>query len=274
RRNGSAIMRVLPVRESVPIRFRGKAAAMPALATITVGVLSQKSGVSIETIRSYARMGLISKPTAAPGGLRLYRTDDVGRITFIKRAEDLGFSFSAIRELADRTDTNAGTCADVYRLAERDLTDISRRRPDGHKTLKAGLLRLMASCPLAAPLESCTILQVLSAPDPATTDGEPVLADLVATLERIEAQVEALLLDPDSGHLQATFVEIVEGGYAVLHHGYNLGSGFDFLQDRIVRQCEQLCSQMTDARSGAPNSPLLPALRRLNDMIKGLFTQI
>lgn len=63
-------------------------------------------------------------------------------------------------------------------------------------------------------------------------------------------------------------------GYASLHHAYNQGPGFDFLQDRIVRQCEQLCSQMTEARSGAPSSPLLPALRRLNDMIKGLFTQI
>lgn len=247
---------------------------MPALATITVGILSQKSGVSIETIRSYERMGLIPKPTAAPGGLRLYRTDDVGRITFIRRAQNHGFSFGAIRELADRTETNAGTCADIYRLAEHDLTDISRRRPDDHKTLKAELLRLMSSCPLAAPLESCTILQALSAPDAATTDSEPVLTDLVATLERIETQVEALLLDPDSAHLQATFIEIVEGGNVNLHHAYNQGSGFGFLQDRIVRQCEQLCSQMTEAGSGTLNSPHLPELRRLNDMIKGLFTQI
>ncbi|MDP1963878.1 MAG: MerR family transcriptional regulator [Reyranella sp.] len=248
---------------------------MPALATITVGVLSQKSGVSIETIRSYERMGLIPKPTAAPGGLRLYRTDDVGRITFIRRAEDLGFSFGAIRELADRTETNVGTCADVYRLTERELTDIHSRRPTDHETLKAGLLHLMSSCPLAAPLESCTILQALSAAsDPAMTDGGPALADLVATLERIETQVEALLSDPDSGRLQATFIEIVEGGYAGLHCAYNQGSGFEFLQDRIVRQCEQLCSQMKDARSGAPSPSLLPELRRLNDMIKGLFTQI
>lgn len=180
----------------------------------TVGVLSQKSGVSIETIRSYARMGLIPKPTVAPGGLRLYRTDDVGRITFIRRAEDLGFSFGAIRELTDRTERNAGTCADVYRLAERDLTDIHSRRPDDHEVLKAGLLRLMSSCPLAAPLESCTILQGLSALDPATTDGEPALTGLVATLERIETQLEALLSVPDSGHSQATFVEMSKAGMA------------------------------------------------------------
>jgi DNA-binding transcriptional MerR regulator len=247
---------------------------MPALATITVGVLSQKSGVSIETIQSYERMGLIAEPTAAPGGLRLYRADDLGRITFIRRAQDHGLSFGAIRELADRTETKAGTCADIYRLTERDLTDISSRHPDNHETLKAGLLRLMSTCPLVAPLESCTILQALLAPDPATTDSEPALTDLVATLERIETQVEALLLDPDSGHSRATFLEIVEGGHAVLRHGYNLGSGFDFLQDRIVRQCEQLRSEMTEARAGTSNSPLLPALRRLNDMIKGLFTQI
>lgn len=245
---------------------------MSALATITVGVLSQKSGVSIEIIRSYERMGLIDHPAAGPGGLRLYRTDDVGRVTFIKRAEDHGFSFSAIRELADRTETNAGTCADIYRLAERDLTDISSRRPDDYETLKAGMLRLMSLCPLVASLENCSILQALKAPDTATTESEPALTDLVTTLEHIETQVEALLLDPDNGHSRATFLEIVEGGYASLHHGYNLGSGFEFLQDRIVRQCEQLCSQITDATSG--NSPHLPALRRLNDMIKGLFTQI
>jgi hypothetical protein len=60
--------------------YRRKAAAMPALAVITVGVLSQKSGVSIETIRSYEQMNLIPKPTTAPDGLQLYRSDDIGRL--------------------------------------------------------------------------------------------------------------------------------------------------------------------------------------------------
>ena len=67
----------------------------------TIGVLSERSGVNIETIRYYERAGLLQKPARSPGGYRLYRTVDVTRLSFIRRARDLGFSLDEMRILLD-----------------------------------------------------------------------------------------------------------------------------------------------------------------------------
>jgi len=46
---------------------------MPALATITIDVLSWETGIDIATIRSYQRIGLVPKPRRIAGNLLLHR---------------------------------------------------------------------------------------------------------------------------------------------------------------------------------------------------------
>ena len=86
---------------------------MSALATITVGALAQQAGVDVAIIHSYERLGLIDKPRSA-GGLRLYRTSDVARVTFVRRTQELGFSVEAIRELLGLTAKGRHTCGNVH----------------------------------------------------------------------------------------------------------------------------------------------------------------
>ena len=74
---------------------------MPALAPITIAGLAAKTGIDIESIRTYERMGLIEKPRRGPGGYLLYRGQDSETLTFIRRATALGFSLPAIRDLLD-----------------------------------------------------------------------------------------------------------------------------------------------------------------------------
>ena len=54
---------------------------MSALATITVGALAEQAGVDIATIFHCERLGLIEKPRRTVGGLKLYRTEDIARLT-------------------------------------------------------------------------------------------------------------------------------------------------------------------------------------------------
>ncbi|MQK61186.1 MerR family transcriptional regulator, partial [Escherichia coli] len=72
-----------------------------------IGELSRKTGVRIETIRYYERIGLLAPPARTAGNYRRYRETDAGRLRFIRRARALGFPIDRIGTLlalADQRD--------------------------------------------------------------------------------------------------------------------------------------------------------------------------
>ena len=68
------------------------------MADLTIGTLSKKVGVGVETVRFYQRRGLLPVPPRA-GGIRRYDLRDVERLQFIKRAQAAGFTLAEIGEL-------------------------------------------------------------------------------------------------------------------------------------------------------------------------------
>ena len=135
---------------------------MTALATITVGVLSKMSGVKLDTIRSYTRMGLLPKPRKAAGFL-LYRTEDVGRLTFIRRAVGLGFGLDAVRDMLGVDGARPRGCGDVHAIAARHLADIRQRQTELAHMEKA-LAPLVLACPQKGGAAACPIVNSLSHP--------------------------------------------------------------------------------------------------------------
>src|SRR2546428_215397 len=51
---------------------------------IAIGALSKHTGTNIETIRYYERVGLLPAPARSSGGYRLYGTDHLKRLNFIR----------------------------------------------------------------------------------------------------------------------------------------------------------------------------------------------
>ena len=136
---------------------------MSALATIAVGALAEQAGVDIATILYWERLGLIDKPRRTVDGLKLYRTSDVARLTFIRRTKELGFSTEAIRELLGMTGNGSHTCSDVHDVAERHLLDIRRRLADLTR-LEGMLAPLVSACPQTGSATHCPIVNALSHP--------------------------------------------------------------------------------------------------------------
>ncbi|MEP5176848.1 MerR family transcriptional regulator, partial [Marinobacter alexandrii] len=66
---------------------------------LTIGGLAKATGVHVETIRYYQRRGLLSEPQRPPGGIRRYGSADIDRLTFVKSAQNLGFSLDEIIDL-------------------------------------------------------------------------------------------------------------------------------------------------------------------------------
>lgn len=66
---------------------------------MTIGQLAQAAGVNVETVRYYQRRGLMSVPARPMGGQRRYPEEALRQITFIRRAQDLGFTLEEIAAL-------------------------------------------------------------------------------------------------------------------------------------------------------------------------------
>src|ERR1700730_9275063 len=66
---------------------------------IRIGDLSHRTGCNIETIRYYERVGLLPHPPRSPSRYRLYDSDDVRRLAFVRRSRELGFSLDEVRAL-------------------------------------------------------------------------------------------------------------------------------------------------------------------------------
>jgi MerR family mercuric resistance operon transcriptional regulator len=142
----------------------GNARAMPALAPATIAGLAKRAGVDVETIRSYERMGLLPKPRRQPGrsGDAAYHREHLERLTFIRRAVELGFSLEAISELLGLTG-GLRTCGDVYQVAERALSEIRQRIAELSR-MEAALAPLAAQCPRSGSAHDCPLVTALSRP--------------------------------------------------------------------------------------------------------------
>ena len=90
--------------------------------SLTIGGLAKAANVSVETIRYYQRRGLIPEPQRPLGGIRRYGPSDIGRLSFVKTSQQLGFSLD---EVSDMLRLEDGThCQEASTLAERKLHDV------------------------------------------------------------------------------------------------------------------------------------------------------
>lgn len=107
--------------------------------TLGIGTLSRLTSCNIETIRYYERIGLLDPPPRTHGGHRQYDTDQVKRLTFIRRSRELGFTLEEVRELLSLVDGGRYTCEEIRSITLSHLEDVRRKIKDLqklHKVLK------------------------------------------------------------------------------------------------------------------------------------------
>lgn len=133
---------------------------MPAEERFPIGVLSERSGVNIETIRYYERTGLLPKPERTAGGYRLYRSIDSDRLCFIRRARDLGFSLDEIRRLLDLADQKSRSCRRVHDIAIDHLAEIRAKIVDLRRMER--VLGAMVKACAQGTMPACPLLETLA----------------------------------------------------------------------------------------------------------------
>jgi MerR family mercuric resistance operon transcriptional regulator len=118
---------------------------MKVAAGLSIGTLSQQSGVNIETIRYYEKIGVMPEPERTAGGYRVYGPEHVKRLHFVRRGRELGFSLDELRGLLLVVDGHRYTCAEVHALTIEHLKDIRQKIAD-LKRLERVMSDMAASC--------------------------------------------------------------------------------------------------------------------------------
>jgi DNA-binding transcriptional MerR regulator len=77
---------------------------------LKIGVIADRAGVSIDTVRYYERRGLLTPAERLPSGYRLYRESTVERIHLARRMQGLGMSLEEVADTLQAHDHGGATC--------------------------------------------------------------------------------------------------------------------------------------------------------------------
>ncbi|WP_053737500.1 MerR family transcriptional regulator [Nocardia sp. NRRL S-836] len=66
----------------------------------SIAQAAQRSGLSIDTLRYYERIGLVDPPARDTGGRRAYSEEDLGWLAFVTRLRTTGMPIRMMREFA------------------------------------------------------------------------------------------------------------------------------------------------------------------------------
>lgn len=134
---------------------------MPTDDTMGIGALARATGVGVETLRYYDRIGLLSQPGRRKGAYRRYGDDAVARLRFIRRAADLGFSLAETRELLALRAREGAPCTSVREKASQKLSVIEEKLVELTE-LRDAVAALVRACAGDRAVEHCTILAALA----------------------------------------------------------------------------------------------------------------
>lgn len=110
-----------------------------------IGTVGKKVGLSVDAIRFYERNGLLPRAPRTQGGFRQYSENDVETLSFIGRAQNLGFTLREVGDLLELRRSRLQPCAPVRRRLEEKLADVQRRVSDLQK-LEHELRLALRSC--------------------------------------------------------------------------------------------------------------------------------
>jgi MerR family mercuric resistance operon transcriptional regulator len=134
-------------------------------AALSIGELSRRTGVNIETIRYYERIEMLPAPPRTASGRRVYGPAETRSLTFIRRSRELGFTLDEIRALLALSAADGkNTCAEVRQLAASHLADVRAKIAD-LRAMASALSDAVRRCD-AGELPGCPLIDALSAESP------------------------------------------------------------------------------------------------------------
>ncbi|GAB2555253.1 MerR family transcriptional regulator [Kribbella endophytica] len=184
--------------------------------TYSIGELSQRTGLSVKTIRFYSDQGVVPS-TRSPAGYRRYDAEAVARLELVRTLRDLGLPLATIQQVLDRETPLAEVLATEAEALEVQIRSLRLRQA----VVRAGLQPPLTATEDCSPLRLAELQRLADLPAAGRTalvdeflgsvfaEDRPVLAagrqSMVpelpesASVEQLEAWVQLAELAQDSG---------------------------------------------------------------------------
>lgn len=128
-----------------------------------IGALAKQTGLSVQTIRFYEQEGLVSAPQRTEGNYRVYDTESLRQLGFIKQCRNLGLTLDEIRELIRYQATPEEACEEINHIVDSHVQEVDERIAE-LTALRAQLIQLRTKCGRNRTAKNCGILQALTKP--------------------------------------------------------------------------------------------------------------
>ncbi len=92
---------------------------------LRIGDVAKRANVSVDAVRYYERQGLLPIAPRTNAGYRVFTSDTIERILFIKQAKELGFSLNEIGSLV--VNNGVKDCRRIHDLLSVKLTELDAR---------------------------------------------------------------------------------------------------------------------------------------------------
>ena len=111
---------------------------------VHIGKAAKVAGVTVDTIRFYQKLGLIKSAGRSVGGYRLFDDEQIQDLTFVRHAQELGFSLTEIKELLALRQKHH-SCSEVQSILKLKLGDV-REKIDRLSRLEEELANALRNC--------------------------------------------------------------------------------------------------------------------------------
>jgi DNA-binding transcriptional MerR regulator len=111
---------------------------------VHIGEAAKRVGISVDTIRFYQKLGLINSAGRSAGGYRLFDGEQIRDLTFVRHAQELGFSLTEVKELLALRQKHH-VCSQVQCMLNHKLESV-REKINGLSRLEADLAHALRIC--------------------------------------------------------------------------------------------------------------------------------
>lgn len=125
----------------------------------SIGQLARQSGVHLETIRYYERIGVMPEPDRLPNGYRQYELKHLKRLNFIHKARDLGFNLKTIQQMLSMVDEHDLSCGEIHDITVEQLAQIDAKMSRLAKL--SDVLKVMSEKCSCGEVPECPVIDAL-----------------------------------------------------------------------------------------------------------------
>ncbi|NOX43786.1 MAG: MerR family transcriptional regulator [Gammaproteobacteria bacterium] len=90
---------------------------------LTVSEISKSANVTADSVRHYVRIGLLKPERNPDNGYKLFKTDDVKKVRFIRQAKGLGFKLNDIKKIINHSHKGESPCPIVRKIIEQHIEE-------------------------------------------------------------------------------------------------------------------------------------------------------